>query len=330
VHTGEQPSSAAAVRGLRADIDLTGDHDGGRHIDVFRPSIGLGLLTVLIASLGVVITGYLHAQLMTEQQPTKMAAAEALYDTVAPASTGLPAVLLPRDTPDSPPWSGSRPPAWRRSPRPPHRCAEDDSTTTSASNNRALDGTKGPPRRLRTPLPAGANRDEPGNQRCWFAPAPTRPAEAGDLMTSTTRLNAQPEAADDEPLVRRDMTGNVVAIVADADLLIASRIMAARRVRHLPVMEGPRCLGLLLEIDVLQALALADNPLVRPPLLAGELCRTAPVVRPDDHRSTAARQMRATGIDAALVCEGEAVVGILTATDLIRSLASEAGTDPTD
>ena len=141
------------------------------------------------------ITGYLHAQLMTEQQPTKMAAAEALYDTVAPASTGLPAVLLPRDTPDSPPWSGSRPPAWRR---------------------------------LRTPLPAGANRDEPGNQRCWFAPAPTRPAEAGDLMTSTARLNAQPEAADDEPLVRRDMTGNVVAIVPDADLLVASRIMAAR------------------------------------------------------------------------------------------------------
>ena len=61
-------------------------------------------------------------------------------------------------------------------------------------------------------------------------------------MTSTARLNAQPEAADDEPLVRRDMTGNVVAIVADADLLIASRIMAARRVRHLPVMDGPRCL----------------------------------------------------------------------------------------
>ena len=51
MHTGEQPSSAAAVRGLRADIDLTGDHDGGRHTDVFRPSIGLGLLTVLIASL---------------------------------------------------------------------------------------------------------------------------------------------------------------------------------------------------------------------------------------------------------------------------------------
>ena len=149
-------------------------------------------------------------------------------------------------------------------------------------------------------------------------------------MTSTARLNAPPEAADDEPLVRHDMTRTVVAIAADADLVIASRIMATRGVRHLPVMDGARCLGLLLEIDVLQALALADNPLIRPPLLAAELCRTTPVVHPGDHRSTAARQMRATGIDAALVYEGEAVVGILTATDLIRSLATEAGTDPTE
>ena len=147
-------------------------------------------------------------------------------------------------------------------------------------------------------------------------------------MTSTARLNAPPEATDDEPLVRRDMTCDVVAIAADADLLIASRTMAARRVRHLPVMDGPRCLGLLLEIDVLQALTLADNPLIRPPLLAGELCRAAPVVHPDDHRSTAARQMESTGIDVALVYEGEALVGILTATDLIRSLAREADSRP--
>jgi cytochrome bd ubiquinol oxidase subunit I len=59
------------------------------HTDVFRPSIRLGLVTVLIASLGVVVTGDLQARLMTEQQPMKMAAAEALYDTVAPASFSL-------------------------------------------------------------------------------------------------------------------------------------------------------------------------------------------------------------------------------------------------
>jgi cytochrome d ubiquinol oxidase subunit I len=37
----------------------------------------------------VVVTGDLQARLMTEQQPMKMAAAEALYDTVAPASFSI-------------------------------------------------------------------------------------------------------------------------------------------------------------------------------------------------------------------------------------------------
>jgi cytochrome d ubiquinol oxidase subunit I len=61
----------------------------GQHIDVFRPSLRIALVTVLIGSLGVVVTGDLQARLMTEQQPMKMAAAEALYDTVAPASFSL-------------------------------------------------------------------------------------------------------------------------------------------------------------------------------------------------------------------------------------------------
>jgi cytochrome d ubiquinol oxidase subunit I len=61
----------------------------GSHTEVFRPSIRIALVTVLIGSLGVVVTGDLQARLMTVQQPMKMAAAEALYDTVAPASFSL-------------------------------------------------------------------------------------------------------------------------------------------------------------------------------------------------------------------------------------------------
>jgi cytochrome d ubiquinol oxidase subunit I len=61
----------------------------GQHADVMRPSMRLALVTVLVGSLGVVVTGDLQARLMTEQQPMKMAAAEALYDTVAPASFSL-------------------------------------------------------------------------------------------------------------------------------------------------------------------------------------------------------------------------------------------------
>ncbi|HLU54811.1 MAG TPA: cytochrome ubiquinol oxidase subunit I [Pseudonocardia sp.] len=60
-----------------------------RHVDVMRPSIRIGLVVTLIAALGTVVTGDLQARLMTEQQPMKMAAAEALYETSAPASFSL-------------------------------------------------------------------------------------------------------------------------------------------------------------------------------------------------------------------------------------------------
>ena len=58
-------------------------------VDVFRPSLKLGAWVVLIAGVGVLITGDLQARIMTEQQPMKMAAAEALYDTTKPASFSI-------------------------------------------------------------------------------------------------------------------------------------------------------------------------------------------------------------------------------------------------
>jgi cytochrome d ubiquinol oxidase subunit I len=52
-----------------------------RHLDVMRPSMRLGAWTVIIAFVGVAVTGHVQAQVMTEQQPMKMAAAEAVYET---------------------------------------------------------------------------------------------------------------------------------------------------------------------------------------------------------------------------------------------------------
>ncbi|MFG1928590.1 cytochrome ubiquinol oxidase subunit I [Cryptosporangium sp. NPDC048952] len=58
----------------------------GRNQDVMRPSLKLAAWVMLVAAVGTVISGDIQAKIMTEQQPMKMAAAEALYDTVAPAS----------------------------------------------------------------------------------------------------------------------------------------------------------------------------------------------------------------------------------------------------
>lgn len=57
-----------------------------QHQDVMRPSLRLAAWVMLVSAVGAVISGDMQAKIMTEQQPMKMAAAEALYDTVAPAS----------------------------------------------------------------------------------------------------------------------------------------------------------------------------------------------------------------------------------------------------
>ena len=53
----------------------------GRQIDIFRPTIKAGAIVTLIAAAAVSITGDMDSKIMVEQQPMKMAAAEALYET---------------------------------------------------------------------------------------------------------------------------------------------------------------------------------------------------------------------------------------------------------
>ncbi|WP_045744725.1 cytochrome ubiquinol oxidase subunit I [Actinoplanes rectilineatus] len=57
--------------------------------EVFRPSLKIGAWVVLVSGVLVMITGDIQARVMTEQQPMKMAAAEALYDSTESASFSL-------------------------------------------------------------------------------------------------------------------------------------------------------------------------------------------------------------------------------------------------
>jgi len=63
-----------------------------REVDLFRPAFRLGLVAVLLAGIGVVVTGHIQGQIMVEQQPMKMAAAEALCTTEKGAGLSLFAV----------------------------------------------------------------------------------------------------------------------------------------------------------------------------------------------------------------------------------------------
>ncbi|MFC5835887.1 cytochrome ubiquinol oxidase subunit I [Nonomuraea insulae] len=60
-----------------------------RDLDVFRPSLRLGAVAVLVGAVGTLVSGDILGKIMTETQPMKMAAAEALYETRQPAPFSL-------------------------------------------------------------------------------------------------------------------------------------------------------------------------------------------------------------------------------------------------
>jgi cytochrome d ubiquinol oxidase subunit I len=60
-----------------------------QHVEVMRPSLKLGMVVALLAGAGVAFSGDQQAKIMTDQQPMKMAAAEAIYQTQAPASFSI-------------------------------------------------------------------------------------------------------------------------------------------------------------------------------------------------------------------------------------------------
>jgi len=67
----------------------------GRETELFRRASTIGLVFALVGSLGVVLSGHAQAQVMTQQQPMKMAAAEALYQTQKDAPFSLFAIGTP-------------------------------------------------------------------------------------------------------------------------------------------------------------------------------------------------------------------------------------------
>ncbi|MDQ1248597.1 MAG: cytochrome bd ubiquinol oxidase subunit [Actinomycetota bacterium] len=73
-------ASGAFVAGVSAWLLLK-----GKATEMARTTMKLGMITTIVAFLGVGFTGDSQAVLMFEQQPMKMASAEALYETSAPA-----------------------------------------------------------------------------------------------------------------------------------------------------------------------------------------------------------------------------------------------------
>ncbi|HLU54814.1 MAG TPA: CBS domain-containing protein [Pseudonocardia sp.] len=144
------------------------------------------------------------------------------------------------------------------------------------------------------------------------------------MSTGPERLAAPPETRDDDPPIRSVMSRHIVAITPDASVSTALALMASADVHHLPVFYGNRCRAVLRETDVLRHLASGRSaPADRAATPVGRLVRPVTSVDERARRSDAARCMTSAGTDVVLVIGRRGLVGIVTAADLVRSLAAD-------
>jgi acetoin utilization protein AcuB len=128
--------------------------------------------------------------------------------------------------------------------------------------------------------------------------------------------------------VRDWMSRRVTTIRPGARLGDAARLMAARGIRHLPVVEAGRLVGIVTARDLRQAVfapAVQDQVDRLPGLLDGLVVRDVMIrgvvtVGAATSIREAARLMHERRLGALPVVERDRVVGILTETDVLKAL----------
>jgi acetoin utilization protein AcuB len=128
--------------------------------------------------------------------------------------------------------------------------------------------------------------------------------------------------------VRDIMTTAVITVAPDATLEQVCEIMHARNIRHLPVVEGGRLVGVITDRDVHSATsALCLTPSQPKGLVREAMAKEVKTAHALDPVEDAARTMRSLKIGCLPVLDGETLVGIITGIDLLDALLRLTGVD---
>jgi acetoin utilization protein AcuB len=121
------------------------------------------------------------------------------------------------------------------------------------------------------------------------------------------------------PLVRQYMTPSPHTISPTGSLAAARRTMLEHQVRHLPVLDGGRIVGLISERDLLLVESL---PGVNPADVRVEeaMVQSLFTVNPDTPIGEVVEPMIERKLGSAVVCEGERVIGVFTTIDALQAL----------
>jgi len=118
------------------------------------------------------------------------------------------------------------------------------------------------------------------------------------------------------------MTRNPITVSGNTLLNEAQAIMISRGLRHLPVIEDDKVVGVVSDRDILLAQLAHEGLDNRNALRVSDISTLSVfAVTPQSPLADVVEEMARQHIGSALVMEGDALVGIFTATDACRQLA---------
>ena len=136
-----------------------------------------------------------------------------------------------------------------------------------------------------------------------------------------------------EPSVRAIMTGSPVTLQKDNKLSFAEEVMTGGRIRHVPILDGERLVGLLSQADLLHSAfikALHLRPSEQREFLNSlkiedVMSKHVVSVPADTSIRAAARLMAEKKLGCLPIVEGQRLVGLVTKGDMLRCLAERTG-----
>ncbi len=129
-----------------------------------------------------------------------------------------------------------------------------------------------------------------------------------------------------ESVVREIMMGSPVTLKPEDTLDLANDVISLGRIRHIPVVEDGRLVGLLSERDLIGAAATtifglkqkSKSALLKSFLIKDVMKKRLVTVTPETPIKDAARLMKEKKIGCVPVVSEGALVGLVTTTDILR------------
>jgi len=125
--------------------------------------------------------------------------------------------------------------------------------------------------------------------------------------------------------IREVMIAAPYSVQKDHALAVAAKLMEDKHIRHLPVFENRKLIGILSEGDLISALR---DTSTRALTVAAAVKEVPVVAAPGDSLRDVVGRMVAARSDIAFVVDGSRLVGVFTTIDALKILVSVLATDP--